>query len=167
MPRRRTENDSDWTRRYQQDQHDSDSAASSHKFSNRSKYDQQMRMRRTAQKRLDKVGISSDIQSLPIGEVIQVFSVYLEILCDGNTYLATSRRTMQRLAETAAVVGDRVRIRVSGTTNEAGQPEAAIEEVLPRQTVLLRQDSFHKHRADPSSPTPAKSSSSPPSCNRM
>lgn len=149
MARRRTEQDSDWTRRYQQDKHDSDEAASSHRFSKRSKFAHQVKMRQTAQKRLVKEEVASDIESLPIGEVIQVFSVFCEVLAAGVTYLATARRTMQRLASTAVVVGDQVRLRPSGHVHETGLPEAAIEQVLPRKTVLLRQDSFHKQRVDP------------------
>jgi ribosome biogenesis GTPase len=66
------------------------------------------------------------------------------------------RKTLTKVSDTALVVGDRVRFRVidmlggqtgaDGThTASAGQtrePEAVIEQVLPRQTVLTRADSF-------------------------
>ena len=49
----------------------------------------------------------------------------------------------------SVVVGDFVRVRPSGRSHESGKPEAVIEQVLPRETVLVRQDSFRKDRSDP------------------
>lgn len=149
MPRRRSEQDSDWTRRFQQDEHDADDAHQVERFSNRSKYAREVRMKRTAEIRAAKEVISGDIESLPLGEVIQVHSLFIEVLSQATLYLAVWRRTHQRMSDSTVIVGDRVRFRPTGTTNEAGQPEASIELVLPRDTVLLRQDSFRKDRIAP------------------
>ncbi len=149
MPRRRSEQHSDWTRRYSQDEFDADETHPVERFSKRSKFDQQMRMRRTADKRAANQELSADADSLPIGEVIQVFSLFIEVISEGKRYLCVGRRTQQRVTGVPAVVGDLVRLRPSGITNEAGQPEASIEQVLPRQTVLTRQNSFQKELAAP------------------
>ena len=149
MPRRRTEQDSNWTRRFQQDQHDADYTSSSQQFSNRSKYAREVRMKRTAEIRAAKEVISGDIEHLPLGEIIQVHSLFAEVLCENTIYLAVSRRTHQRMSDSSVIVGDRVRFRPTGTTNEAHQPEASIELILPRQTVLLRQNSFRKDLTAP------------------
>jgi ribosome biogenesis GTPase / thiamine phosphate phosphatase len=144
MPRRRTEQDSNWTRRFQQDQHDADYTSSSQQFSNRSKYAREVRMKRTAEIRAAKQVISGDIESLPLGQIIQVHSLFAEVLCEDKIYLAVSRRTHQRMSDSSVIVGDLVRFRPTGTTNEAHQPEASIELILPRKTLLLRQNSFRK-----------------------
>ena len=108
-----------------------------------------MRMRRTTERRAADTQLAADVESLALGEVIQVFSRYSEVLCDGATYLASLRGTVQKLTHMAVVVGDMVRLRPSGRAHESGMPEAVIEHVLPRVTVLVRQDSFRKDRADP------------------
>lgn len=149
MPRRRSEQDSDWTRRFQQDEHDADDTHQIERFSKRSKFAREVKMKRTAEIRAAKEVISGDVESLPLGEVIQVHSLFVEVLSEGKTYLAVWRRTHQRMSRAEVVVGDRVRIRPTGTTNEAGQPEASIELILPRETILLRQHSFRKDLTDP------------------
>ena len=157
MPTGRRKNEGlDWTKRYQQGAYDADNAEYVERFSNRSKFSQQMKMRRTAGIRADKQELIADVDGLPLGQVLQVYSLYVEIRALENTpageqpiFLAVMRRTLQRLAASDVVVGDLVRFRPSGTSNEAGQPEAVIERVLPRKTVLIRQDSFHKERIAP------------------
>ena len=59
-------------------------------------------------------------------------------------FLAVWRRTHQRMADSNVIVGDRVRLRSTGKSHEAGRPEAVIEQVLPRTSILLRQNSFRK-----------------------
>lgn len=149
MPRRRSEQDTDWTRRYRQGDFDRDDAESVQRFSNRSKFAQEMRIRRTAQLRAADASLSADLDGLPLGEVIQVYSLYLEVAGSDQTYLCVRRRTQHRLADTQVVVGDRVRFRPAGTVHETGMPEAVIEQVMPRETLLARQDSFHAHRTAP------------------
>jgi ribosome biogenesis GTPase len=47
------------------------------------------------------------------------------------------------------VVGDRVRFRDGGTVDDQGRPEAVIEQILPRRTLLTRADSFKAIEAQP------------------
>jgi ribosome biogenesis GTPase len=122
---------------------------SAQRFSKRSKFHQQMKMRRTADLRAADAQTSAGLENLPLGEVIQIFSLFVEILHDGVTYLATRRKTQKKLEDTELVVGDLVRFLKGNTTNEAGQPEASIEQVMPRQTILVRQHSFRKETLDP------------------
>src|SRR5215831_10849066 len=51
--------------------------------------------------------------------------------------------------QTSAIVGDQVRFRPTGAINETGKPEAVIEEILPRRTLLTRADSFKAIEAHP------------------
>jgi ribosome biogenesis GTPase len=90
-----------------------------------------------------------DIEALPLGEVVQVFSRFVEVQHDDTTYLATVRKTLAKVSDTGVVVGDRVRFRVTGQKHESGQPEASIERVLPRDTVLTRTDSFNAIKQHP------------------
>ena len=149
MPPRRRSEQSDWTRRFRQGDFDADDAKSRQVFSKRSKFAQENKTRRTADLRADNKQLTDGLDALPQGEVIQVFSVYAEVLCEGVTYLCTVRKTLQRVSRTAVIVGDMVRILKANVTNDAGVLEAVIEQVLPRQTQLLRQDSFRKDLQDP------------------
>lgn len=142
MPRRRSEDDSDWTRRYRQGDFDADDAHGVERFSKRSKFAQQMKMRRTADLRADAQP-AGDVETLPLGAVIQIHSLYLEVLSEGQVFLCVGRRTQQRLSQTP-VVGDLVRLRPIERRHESGLPEAVVEEMLPRKTILMRQNSFRK-----------------------
>lgn len=137
----------DWTRRFQQDQHDEDHLQEVGKFSKRSKFAHLEKIRRTTQLRSTSEA-AADIEQLPVGEVTQVYSLFVELEHAGRTLLATQRSSMRKLCETDVVVGDQVRFRETGVTHESGRPEAIIEAILPRQTILLRSDSFkqiHQH----------------------
>lgn len=83
-----------------------------------------------------------DIDSLPIGRVNQVFSLFCEVESDGRVWLCVTRKTMAALADSAILPGDRVRFRDLGLVDEQGRPQAVIEQRLPRDTVLTRADSF-------------------------
>lgn len=152
----------DLTSRYFSGGYDEDRAEQSETFSARNKNLQKDKMAKTAQLRAEgATGV--DVSTLPIGEVVQVHSLYSQVQSQGKTYLCVVRRTLTKLAHTFVVVGDLVRFRdgtirdaagkdVSG--NEMGDigsgaefaagttPEAVIEEILPRKTVLTRSDSF-------------------------
>jgi ribosome biogenesis GTPase len=118
-----------------------DAAEQGERFSNRSKFAQEMKMRKTADLR-DTPGATADMDALPLGVVAQVYSMFIEIEFEGAMWLATMRSSMRKLRTTDIIVGDRVRFRSSGLTHQSGRPEAVIELILPRQTVLLRADSF-------------------------
>src|SRR5687768_11366739 len=136
----------DLTSRYMSGGMDEDRIEQQERFSDRSKNAQHEKMMKTAAMRAGAVDGErdggGDIEGLPLGEVIQVFSRYVEVHLGETTYLATVRKTLSKVSDTGVVVGDRVRFRVTGQKHESGQPEASIERVLPRDTVLTRADSF-------------------------
>lgn len=147
--RRRPHREKDLTRQYLEGGFDADDPETAERFSARSKHAQQNKILRTAEMRAQADGLSRDIESLPLGEVIQVFSLFSEVDHDGARYLCTVRKTLSKVSETQIVVGDRVRFRPTGTTHETGIPEAVIEQLLPRQTVLTRADSFKAAQQHP------------------
>ncbi|MGH7215111.1 MAG: ribosome small subunit-dependent GTPase A, partial [Tepidisphaeraceae bacterium] len=118
------------------------------RFSARSKSRQQDKIVRTALMRAEEES-GQDIETLPVGQVIQVFSLFSEVQDEaGVSRLCVVRKTMAKLRDTGIVVGDRVRFRDATPpedqrdAEETRQPEGVIEQVLPRQTVLTRADSF-------------------------
>jgi ribosome biogenesis GTPase / thiamine phosphate phosphatase len=77
---------------------------------------------------------AADIETLPIGQVIQVFSLYCRVLYPGGEQLCVVRKTLTKTADTALVVGDQVRFR-----QWPGRAEAVVEQIMPRRTLLTRQ----------------------------
>ncbi|MDB5357158.1 MAG: rsgA [Phycisphaerales bacterium] len=148
----------DLTSRYLSGGLDEDRVDQQQRFSARNKNAEQEKIVRTALLRAEEES-GVDVETLPLGEVVQVFSVYSEILHEGAKYLAVVRKTLSKLSDTSLVVGDRVRFRVvesekaaiersvthlaqSASLRFGDSPEAVIEQILPRQTVLTRADSF-------------------------
>jgi len=133
------------------------------RFGKRSKYRQQNKTLRTATDRLADARLAAQKKALPLGEVVQVHSLYLSVEGPGGLALCTSRRTMRQVikAELGELcVGDRVRFRLTGGTANLTEsetldgtarqlPEGVIEAVEPRATVLMRADSFDANRLDP------------------
>jgi ribosome biogenesis GTPase len=141
--RRKNTREQDLTGRYLAGDLDEDHVAAGQRFSNRSKTAERNKILRTAAMRAAaEPADSADLESLRVGQVIQVHSLFSEVQHEGQTLLCVTRKTLTRVADTAIVVGDRVRFRESGTKDDLGRPEAVIEQVLPRQTVLARSDSF-------------------------
>lgn len=142
----------DLTSRFMSGDFDEDRVEQSEQFKERNKTLQQDKIQKTTALREG----SADTETLPIGEVVQVFSLYTEVQFDGRTYLCIVKRTMTRATDLYVVVGDRVRFRIdpgaasltTGATNEV-KPEAVIEQILPRQTLLTRSDSFKAQHAHP------------------
>jgi ribosome biogenesis GTPase / thiamine phosphate phosphatase len=99
------------------------------------------KMRETADLRADAV--AEDAARLPLGRVVQVFSIYQEVeMPDGGRVQCTARRTLYRLRDAAPVVGDLVRVREQPSLSLDAKREGVIEAVSPRRTVLTRADSF-------------------------
>ncbi len=139
--KRKSTREKDLTSRYLSGGMDEDRVERNQRFTGRSKHAEQNKILATAMMRAqEQSGV--DIEQLPVGEVIQVFSLFSEVEHDGATHLCVVRKTLNRTSKTAIVVGDRVRFRAGGTKNEAGQPEGGVEHVEPRQTILTRADSF-------------------------
>ncbi len=112
------------------------------KFTERSKHAQRDKTARTAKMRSENTESSADIDGLPVGEVVQVFSIYCEVEYHGEKQLCVTRKTLNKTSETGIVVGDVVHFR-------PGTPEGVIERVLPRRTVLTRADSFKQIEQHP------------------
>ena len=152
MPRRRKpRNDAALTSQYQ-DGAFGEEAEDREIFNKRSKHQQSNKTARTAERRAGQ----DRFAHLPVGRVVQVFSLYVEV--EGPppgpaTLLCTVRKTLARTSETQIIVGDSVRFLATGgtETDVAGRmmPEAVIEAILPRRTVLTRADSFKGREQHP------------------
>jgi ribosome biogenesis GTPase len=134
------------------------------KFGKRAKYQQHNKTLRTAAERMTDARLAAAKKALPIGQVVQVHSLYASVEdADDRTLLCTSRRTMRKViaAEMGEVcVGDRVRFAQTGGTARLTEsealdgtvrelPEGVIEAVEPRETILMRIDSFDARKLDP------------------
>jgi ribosome biogenesis GTPase len=111
---------------------DDDSDFGAKGFVRRGKKIKEQKMAETAQLRAGGAA-DLDIQTLPIGEVTQVFSLYCRVAHPTGERVCVVRKTLIKLAETNIVVGDRVHFR-DGTPGS----EPVIEQVLPRTTMLTR-----------------------------
>ncbi len=128
---------------------DEDRLDSQQKFNKRQKFHQSNKTLRTAVQRADESAAGVDIDSLPIAQVEQVYSKYCLIEHEAQSLLAVVRKTLSSVSETAIIVGDFVRFRTLGLTDEAGREHCVIEAALPRRTVLTRADSFNSIRQHP------------------
>jgi|GEM_PF-677767 len=141
----------DLTSRYLSGALDEDRLDSLQAFKPSNKERAQSKILRTSQLRQEESAI--DTSTLPVGRVIQVFSLYCEVEFEGSAYLCVVRKTLQKISKTQLVVGDFVRFRI-GERECAAElqarlpvenqqlPQGVVEEVLPRKTVLTRADSF-------------------------
>ncbi len=139
---KKAQREKDITERYLSGGMDEDRVEQQQRFTDRSKHAQHNKMMKTTAMRGAADGAAEDVAALPVGEVVQIFSLYSEVQHERTTYLCVVRKTLTRTSRTAIVVGDRVRFRAGGTKNESGQPEGVIEHVEPRATILTRADSF-------------------------
>ena len=155
--RRKGPREKDLTSRYMSGGMDEDRVDKTQRFTGRSKNAEQNKILATALMRAQEQS-GADIERLPVGEVIQVFSLYSEVQHEGTTYLCVVRKTLSKVSDTSIVVGDRVRFLAVAEPEHAleappGTPpvdaslpvkprEAVIEQILPRDTVLTRADSF-------------------------
>lgn len=135
------------TERYNAGGLDEDRVDPVHRFSFRGKQTQQEKILRTAILRAQEHA-DDDIESLPLGQIIQVYSLYCVVVSAGITYLCVVRKTLNKISDTAVIVGDEVRFRpvaAEDAKTGAGEdvpPQGVIEQILPRRTVLSRTDSF-------------------------
>lgn len=147
---KKTGREKDLTRRFMSGRLDEDRVDSQQRFGERSRQFQHRKMQRTAVLRAAaEEETPTDLESLPVGQAIQVHSLFIEVECGGEILLCVVRKTMAKLERGWVVVGDRVRFRPTGMTDEQGRPEAVIEQILPRTTLLTRSDSFKAMEAQP------------------
>ena len=146
---RKAPREKDLTSRFLSGGLDEDRVEQVQRFGARSgKHAQQDKILRTALLRAEEEAAAGDVETLPVGEVVQVFSLFSEVEHERQTYLCVVRKTLQKLLDTGIVVGDRVRFRTVEVTSEeeraatGGKPEGVIDQLLPRDTVLTRADSF-------------------------
>ena len=134
----------DLTARYMMGDVDEDRDEPQERFSARSgKIAQQRKIEQTALMRAAEEAASGIvIEALPLGQVVQVYSLYYEVEAGDALHLCVLRKTLSKILETPLVVGDRVRFRDIPERDELGRQEAVIEHLEPRQTVLSRSDSF-------------------------
>jgi ribosome biogenesis GTPase len=102
----------------------------------RGKQAQKDKTKSTAAMRAAEPADIADMESLPMGQVTQVHSLFCDVEHGGRTFRCVIRKTLAKVSQTQLVVGDMVRFREAGTT------ETVIEQILPRRTVLTRSDSF-------------------------
>ena len=127
----------------------------SERFSNRNKNAQQDKIEKTAVLRATllaaaEIANPGEVETLPVGQVTQVYSLFCDVEAEaGQSYLCVTRKTFNKLADTQLVVGDRVRYRDTGITNESGRRQGVIETAVARTTVLTRTDSFKSHEQHP------------------
>jgi ribosome biogenesis GTPase / thiamine phosphate phosphatase len=136
--RRKPPREKDLTQRFLDDDVEADRLESHERFGKRSKHAQQNKIEQTAQLRVAEGQQTADIQSLPIGQVAQVYSRFCQVDHPSGPRLCVVRKTLSKLSETSIVVGDLVRFRDVGGLVEGKRVDAVIENVLPRKTVLSR-----------------------------
>ena len=140
--RRKPPREKDLTRRFLEDDSEADRLETHQRFSKKSKQAEQNKIERTALLRAAEGEQAADIERLPIGQVIQVYSLFCKVDHPTGPRLCVVRKTLNKLSDTGIVVGDNVRFRDTEGRSETGEIEAVIEQVLPRSTVLTRSDSF-------------------------
>lgn len=139
----------DLTSRYLSGGMDEDSIDQNQRFTDKNKNMQRNKTAKTAQMRQDARDAAPDVDALPVGRVVQVFSLFCEVVHDGTAYLCTIRKTLNKVSSTGVVVGDFVRFRPSAKLHESGKPEGVVEGVETRRTVLTRSDSFKQQNEHP------------------
>src|SRR5580693_2149942 len=109
MPRRRPPRPprpNDLTHRFLSGDFDDESPSTEHRYTDRAHDPQQARLERTALLRAAEEEITPDVQNLPIGDVVQVFSLFSQVEHPSGPRLCVMRKTLNQLADTTLVVGD-------------------------------------------------------------
>src|SRR3954452_7285820 len=91
---------------------DEDRIESQQRFTDRAKHSQRERMLKTATMREDDAQAAGDIDALPVGQIVQIHSLYCDVKHEEKTYSCVVRKTMTKV-HGDLVVGDFVRFRIS------------------------------------------------------
>src|ERR1700712_4003148 len=94
--RRKSTREKDLTTKFLAGSYDEDRAENTQRYSARSKGAQQAKMLKTALLRAEEDS-TPDVELLPVGEVVQVFSIYFEVLHGEETYLCVLRKTLSKI----------------------------------------------------------------------
>ena len=140
MPGRRKKggNQKDLTAAFIDGDMDEDRVDSQQRFGDKTKHFQRDKTIRTQAARPD-----AEIDALPAGEVIQVHSLFSDVLTqDGTQWRCVQRKTLAKVSDTQMIVGDFVRFSPSPELNDVAKNEGVVERIEPRRTVLTRADSF-------------------------
>ncbi len=148
-PHRNKTREKDLTARYLAGNFDSEELHDQQREDKRSKSSTQNKIEQTASLRDSQGQTSQNLEGLPVGQVVQVFSLFYHVQHPTGPRLCVVRKTLSKLADSAIVVGDLVRFRDTGGFDESGRAKAVIEQALPRKTVLVRTGSFHGHNQQP------------------
>ena len=108
---KKTPRQKDLTSDYMSGSLDEDRVESQERFTDRSKHAQRDKMMKTAEMRAGAEQAAGDLDALPTGRVIQIYSLYCNVLHEGHTYLCVIRKTMVKV-HGEIIVGDLVRFRV-------------------------------------------------------
>ena len=160
---KKSQREKDLTGRYLSGNLDEDRLEGGQRFSSRNKNATQQKILKTALMRAEEQAADVNPEALPVGEVVQVFSLFCDVQHEGRTYLCVVRKTMTKVADTSLVVGDRVRFRVIENPSDVAagaagaeatrvggrstgaaatrEPEAVVEQILPRKTLMTRTES--------------------------
>src|SRR6266498_5589353 len=111
---KKNQREKDITSRYMSGRMDEDRMEQGQKFTARNKGYQQDKIMKTALLRAAEEEISGDIEGLPVGQVIEVHSRFIQVQKEGEVFLCVVRKTLNKVNETGIVVGDLVRIREMG-----------------------------------------------------
>ncbi|HEX3356790.1 MAG TPA: ribosome small subunit-dependent GTPase A [Tepidisphaeraceae bacterium] len=150
MPgKRKSAREKDLTSRYLDGELDEDRMVHQQRFSDRSKHHQHNKTIKTGLLRAAEEEAQVDLATLPVGHVIQVYSLFCDVMHEGTTYLCVVRKQLIQTTSASVIVGDEVKFRATGVTDESGRPEAVIEEILARRTLLTRADSFKARESHP------------------
>jgi ribosome biogenesis GTPase / thiamine phosphate phosphatase len=147
--KRKSAREKDLTSRYLDGEMDEDRMVQKQRFSDRSKHAQHNKTIKTGLLRAAEEEAQVDLATLPVGKVIQVYSLFCDVMYEGTMYLCVVRKRLIQTTGMSAIAGDEVKFRATGVTDESGRPEAVIEEVLPRRTLLTRADSFKAQESHP------------------
>src|SRR5690349_12907099 len=100
--RKKAPREKDLTSRYMSGGLDEDRVDQQERFTDRSKSAEQNKILKTSAMRAEADHPSAiDIDALPIGEVIQVFSVYSEVEHEGKPVLCIVRKTLSKISDTS------------------------------------------------------------------
>src|SRR5947209_17997658 len=91
--------DKDPTAEYLSGSYDEDRAVQHQRFSDKSKHFQQRKTEKTAIIRLAEEEQTGDIDSLPTGTVILVYSLFCEVRFEDAIYLCVVRRTLTKVSK--------------------------------------------------------------------
>src|SRR5947208_742929 len=104
MPgKRKSSREKNLTSRYFAGRMDDDRIEQRQRFSQRSKHRQQDRTLKTTLMRAAEEEAQVDLANLPVGEVIQIHSLFSDVLHDGRPYLCVVRKTLRETSDTQVV----------------------------------------------------------------